>query len=146
MEEKITYEQLNKLYNEWKASQNEKRAALCVNGKCFDRPVPDGYVFNEDKSVKWNREQVEKLRSHFATEDIRISLERTKKEKIFKNTLDKWLINIPGRGILTKARLQLIKNFMYDHHEDVYKFYEGLDRYLDIARELVDIVVVPVKN
>ena len=146
MEEKITYELLSKLYNEWKASQAEKPTALYVNGKMFDKPVADGYIFDEDKSVKWNREQVERLRNHFSTEDLTLYFEREKKEKNFKETLDKWLMNVQGRGVLTKGRLQLIKNFMYDHHEDVYKFYEGLDRYLDIMRELIDIAVAPVKN
>lgn len=146
MKEKITYELLNKLYNDWKASQNEKPTALCINNVMITEPVKEGYVFDEEESVKWNREKVKQVNDHFTTEAVRILTKRNDSKKKFTDTLDKWLIEVQGRGILTKGRLQLIKNFMYDHHEDVYNFYEGLDAYLDLIRELVDIAVAPVED
>lgn len=46
------------------------------------KKFPQGYVIDEEKSVRWNREQVEKNHNDYDEEYIRL---RQEKNKLFKN-------------------------------------------------------------
>lgn len=142
----MTYEQVKKLYADWQTSINARPKILVFGGITFKAPVNHDFIIDENESVKWNKESVQKINDHFKSERSRIAAECSDKKDAFVAALDKYLIETKGRGKLTKGRLQLIKNFMYDHHEDAYYFYEGLDRFIDLANELIDIVVADVED
>lgn len=98
------------------------------------RRYSDGYVFDEDKSVKWNKEQVEIKNAEYEAERKRLVKEQDNIiqkicDDIAKDILDEY--NDDDLG-LTLPEIQLAINHAVDRKFDMDEIEENIIRHLQI--------------
>ena len=89
----------------------------------------ENYVFDEDKSVKWNREQVKIKNEEYALEKTRLKeLEEQTKDKLIEDIAKMLYDTIDERSLrdeisLSVSQLKLIVKYAIEHTEDSYDPY-----------------------
>ena len=74
--------------------------------------VPDGQVFDADKSVRWNREQVLRNNEKYYDEVKRLTLEKNlEQEKVLSYVYEKIQKDV-GHGV-SREKAKIIWNFAY---------------------------------
>lgn len=99
----MTYEKVKELYMDWQTALNERPKILVFGGTSFKAPVNHDFVIDENESVKWNKESVQKINDYFKSEKTRIADNCLDKKNAFVAALDEFLIENKGEGKLTKG-------------------------------------------
>ena len=98
----------------WKDIQNE----FDIANRMSCRPVglskvPGNHIFDEDQSVKWNREQVEKNNQRYLDEVARLNTEKNKaRDNVFEMIYDKIQYEVGHR--ISRKKAQAIWSFAYE--------------------------------
>ena len=91
------------------------------------------YIFDENQSVKWNREKCDEHNLKFT-----IPFDEKKKEiNELEQKLDK---NIREYFGLTEKGYSLIREFAYDWNESIYNMEEGIESYLDFFNDIMRLI------
>jgi hypothetical protein len=97
--------------------------------------VPLYHVFDEELSVKRNRELAEE---HNATVDNIVKEKRSKQQELdtqLTNDVVEYLVNICG---LSLRQARVIESFAYqEHHSYMGDYFSYIDTYADLAEELL---------
>ena len=67
---------------EWEEIQDDFYRMNQMSCKPSLKKVPNGYISNEDRSVKWNREQVEKNHKEYQAEVTKLNTEKNKERDV----------------------------------------------------------------
>lgn len=94
----------------------------------------DGAVLDEEKSVRWNREEVQRLRHEFAEEQTRLSMARNHAISEATEKAIKWIAEVGG---FTGRQAKTIWDFAYDRHHSDGSVFLMLDEYMNFADGLL---------
>lgn len=98
----------------WEDIQNE----FDIMNRMSCRPVglskvPGNHIFDEDQSVKWNREQVEKNNQRYLDEVARLNTEKNKaRDNVLEMIYDKIQYEVGHR--ISRKKAQAIWSFAYE--------------------------------
>lgn len=98
--------------------------------------LDNGYVFDENKSVKWNREQVKEFNRGVPAEIRRCREAQIQKDEEFKSDCIRAIRNDYNFGDSTASKI-----FVYcyaKYHSNMYEFFDNLE---DIAELMHNIFV-----
>lgn len=121
----------------WEDIQNE----FDIMNRMSCRPVglskvPGNHIFDEDRSVKWNREQVELNNKKYQSEVVRLNIEKNKvRDSIYNLIIEKIQYEVGHK--LSRKKAEAIWNFAYDEWHS-FGFYEIRCRLSD----LIDLAVI----
>ncbi len=138
----MEFNELQTLYDKWTALQND-------NYKNRPSLYTTNYVFDEDRSVKWNREKV--IEENKKIEEARKVFEKQLKEsrEKFYDALYQYIKEDCDSGndkTLNRKLFDKITEYIYNNHEDDYYFENGLRstvcRYEDILEFINDAISI----
>lgn len=113
------------------------RSMSCVP-KSVKKVKPD-HIFDEDKSVKWNREQVEINNAVYRAEVARLFTEKNKARDDVINMIIEKIQSEVGAS-LSKQKAKAIWEFAYEerHSYGFYDVHAYLFKLIDLAKILVN--------
>lgn len=122
----------------WDAAWNDLDRAFSISCKPTAKRVPKGYVFDEDKSVRWNAEQVE---SH----NVEIQKEVSEKQKARSLAINKAtdaiiaLIVDEFYGEINSKQAEVIWNIAYDrgHSGGKYEIEAQLQQFMSAFYDFI---------
>ena len=92
----------------------------------------EGYVIDEDKSVKWNREEVEKHNIRYQEEVKRLNNEKNKLYTELVSTIKEYIIEETN---VKKTRAEKIYNYLYEEHSgNILEMLDYIDDLLDLFK------------
>lgn len=116
-------------------AQYEHASAMSVTPReGFMRPK-DGAILDEEKSVRWNREEVQRLRKEYSDEAARLSRARGKAINEAVGNAIQW---IAENGGFTERQAAVIWNFVYErYHAYMGDVFNNLDEYMDFVNNII---------
>lgn len=107
--EVINYEvkTMKKRLMSWDEIRAEYEAMASMSCKPDFGPVSKTHVFDEDKSVKWNREQVESHNQRYQDECTRLNTEKNKRRDAIHEEIYKAIQDEVGHGLSRKKAMQI---------------------------------------
>lgn len=122
----------------WDAAWDDLDRAFALSCKPTAKRVPKGYVFDEDKSVRWNAEQVE---SHNAAIQKEVS-EKQKARSLAINQATDGIIALIAdefHGKINNEQAKVIWNIAYDrgHFGGKYEIEAQLQQFMDAFYDFV---------
>ena len=121
----ITYDRLKDAYNAYANFSS-------TPGKDF-RTYREGYIFDEDKSVKWNREEVVRRNEAYKNERHRLMEERENLRKTFEDYALDYIIE--NSKITNRQKAMKLWEYISNKY-DSFKRVDELDDLLDILEEV----------
>lgn len=96
------------------------------------------HVFDEDKSVKWNREQVEDNNRHYLEEVKRLNTEKNRRRDELHERIYKAIQDEVGYG-LSRRKAMLLWNRAYEngHSYGIREVVSNLDELMELAIQLL---------
>ena len=101
------------------------------------RKLPKGYITDEDKSVKWNREQIEKNNAAYDAKVIELN---QKKNAAREDLYERIYKEIQDELKCTRKTASLIWHHAYEegHSNGAYGVYTKLEEMMDIIGDIMD--------
>ena len=106
----------------------------CKPGPEF-RKLKPGDVIDEEKSVRWNREEVERLNKEYKEEFARLTRERG--DAINKCT-ERAIAQIAEETGLSKEKAEILWNFVYERYHAFGEMFTQIDDYIMLVNDLLD--------
>ena len=102
------------------------------------KKVPLGHIFDEDKSVKWNREQVEINNKNYHEEVIKLKSERSERMNVVLNNIYT-AIQEDMSCEISREQAEIIWCYAYDmgHSGGVYEIFSQLDVLMGFVESLL---------
>ena len=105
----------------------------CKPGPEFKK-VAVGTILDEEKSVRWNREEVERIREEYTEEVKRLNRERNKK---YTEVIEQIVEFISEETGLSNEKAKLLWEFTYGHHHSYGDtLFNYLEEYCDLYNDL----------
>lgn len=103
------------------------------------KKVRANHIFDEDKSVRWNREQVESNNARYQTEVARLNTEKNKRRDAILEEVFAMIQAEVGHD-LTRAKARALWSYAYErgHANGIYDILAHLQELICLARELLD--------
>ena len=121
--------ELAKQDNLQKVSQDYSRACgmSCTPGPRF-RKVKKGEILDEEKSVRWNREESERLNNEYLEEVKRLNRE---KNAAITSATNRAIHLIAAETGLSEEKAKIFWDFVYDkHHSCIDDLFNAVDEYI----------------
>lgn len=122
----------------WDAAWDDLDRAFAFSCKPAAKRVPKGYVFDEDKSVRWNAEQVE---SHNAAIQKEVSEKQKARSLAINQATDSIIALIVDEfyGEINSKQAEVIWNIAYDsgHSGGRYEIKAQLQRLMDAFYDFI---------
>ena len=119
----------------WSKIENDYEKACkmsCKPGNEFPK-VKTGDVIDEEKSVRWNREEVARIQERYLKEVQRLNKE--KNEAILK--VEQRAVNlIAADADISIEKAQIVWNFVYARYHAYGEMFNVIYDYLDLAEQL----------
>lgn len=96
--------------------------------------VPTGYVFDEEKSVRWNREQVDERNKAYTSERNRFYEERS---KLFEDIHYKEISRIVQSLHVSDPCAERIWDFVRNHKDSLYECLDFTEDLIDLLKDIV---------
>lgn len=124
----------------WKTIQDEfetMRRMSCVPKNI--RHLPTGYIFDEDQSVKWNREQLERNNAEYLKEVARLNTLRNKERDRIQEEIYATICREVGHGLSLKKAM-IIWNLAYNwgYSGGINEVCNYLDELMELAEKLLE--------
>lgn len=129
-----TKEQLNPVsFESLQRMMDEVNHLSCKPGPEFKK-VAVGTILDEDKSVRWNREEVERIREEYTEEVKRLNRERNKK---YTEVIEQIVEFISEETGLSNEKAKILWEFTYGHHHAYGDtLFNYLEEYCDLYNDL----------
>ena len=128
------------MHNVWADiwQKNEAMENMGRNPYGFKR-VPSNFVFDEDKSVKWNKEKAQKNNDDYDNEVKRLNQEKMKRRNEIYAEIYKVIQEEVGFGISEKKAAK-IWEYAYDkgHSEGWYEIMVNLEEIEELVKFVLD--------
>lgn len=98
--------------------------------------VPGNYIFDEDKSVKWNKEQVAINNENYRKEVARLNTEKNKRRDSILEDIYKAIQHEVGHSI-TRKQAQAVWNYAYEQGHSF-----GFNSILNCLYEIMELAEV----
>lgn len=122
---------LEKIQKEFKAAF---KMSLTPDENKFGKRLPTGYVIDEEKSVRWNREEVERHNEAITNEKERLLSEYNAEIARITAEFIKW---IEATYNLNEKEAKIIYSRAYDEHHAYWDdIYDAVDEYCEIYSKL----------
>lgn len=96
----------------------------------------EGYVFDENLTVKENRALVNKLNEDYRKEAERIRKENVDKLTLFASDMVEYIVD---EYHFTQAQAEAIEQKVYDdYHDSIYDYFSSIDETCSWVRELLN--------
>lgn len=101
--------------------------------------VLTGYIFDEEKSVKWNREQVDANNAAYIKEVARLNTLRNKERDRIYEEIYATIQQEVGHN-LSRKKAMVIWNLAYDlgHSSGINEICNYLDKFIELAEKLLE--------
>ena len=106
------------------------------------KKLPLGYIEDEDKSVKWNREYVEKFNDDLNKQEVELRDKVDILKTSMYDALRKYIVEY-GEGIITYNDANRIINHLDD---DEYYFNDGVYNTISSCEDIVDLFIAHYKE
>lgn len=98
------------------------------------RKVRIGDVIDEEKSVRWNREEVDRLRTVYDDEVKRLN---TVKNQALIDVDRRSVALVASEAELSEEKAKILWNFVYDkYHDDIGNMFSQIEDYIDLVCKL----------
>lgn len=129
---KISREEIVELYKKI-INENKNLAELYLEKR--NNFINGFYVFDENQSVKWNREKCDEHNLNLSTK-----VEEKKKEiGLLEIKLEEY---IREYFKLTQKGYSLIREFAYNWNQSAYNMEDGINCYLDFIDDIIELVAM----
>ena len=128
------------MYNAWADIWQKYEAMENMGGNPYGfKRVPSNFVFDEDKSVKWNKEQAQKNNNDYDNEVKRLNQEKMKRMDEIYAEIYKVIQEEVGFGISEK-KAEKIWEYAYDkgHSEGWYEIMVILEEIEELVKFVLD--------
>ena len=132
---RITREYMSKStsFESLQRMMDEVNRLSCKPGPEFKK-VAVGTILDEDKSVRWNREEVERIREEYTEEVKRLNRERNKK---YTEVIEQIVEFISEETGLSNEKAKILWEFTYGHHHAYGDtLFNYLEEYCDLYNDL----------
>ena len=133
MAKKITVKNWDDIQQEYE----EMKAMPCVPENL--RKVPENHVFDENQSVKWNRQMVVKNNTEYHAEVARLNTIKNEKRDSIHEDIYVAIQSEVGHG-LTREGAYLIWNHAYEngHSWGIHQVRNELERLIELVTEVLE--------
>lgn len=134
----ISESELRDIQEKYYEAETKRHDYLYHKNKYILKPED---VIDEDKSVKWNRE--EKARRNLLVEN---EVERNKKETMelkteYEEAFYDYYMNNYGKGLITREQVKVTRCLVNEYREDLEEY--DFDEYMEAIEEILDIILLP---
>lgn len=100
------------------------------------KKVSEGHIFDEEKSVKWNREEVQRNNEAYYKQlhDV-----QTKANELFKQMREEVVKYIMGIEGVSREVAEAIEAFVYtEKHSYMYDYFSAIDGIMELVSKCID--------
>lgn len=119
----------------WEEIEADYRAACSLSCKPDDsfQKVKTGDVIDEDKSVRWNREEVERLKEVYAEEVKRLNRE---KNGAIADATTRAVRLISQEAEVSEEKARILWDFVYEKYHAYGEMFQHIDEYIDLVNQM----------
>ena len=119
----------------WEEIEADYRAACSLSCKPDDsfQKVKTGDVIDEDKSVRWNREEVERLKEVYAEEVKRLN---RKKNGAITDATMRAVRLISQEAEVSEEKARILWDFVYEKYHAYGEMFQHIDEYIDLVNQM----------
>lgn len=131
--------ELDDLYINWRSCESEYKKHNLLGHK-----YSTNYVFDENQTVKWNREKVIEENKKIDNDIAEYKQKFIEQGHIFHKELDTFLLTDSeyGNNRISKEQLKLIKEYARNNFEnEVVYFEDGFYTALDVYQNLINLII-----
>jgi len=131
--------ELDDLYINWRSCESEYKKHNLLGQK-----YSTNYVFDENQTVKWNREKVIEENKKIDNDIAEYKQKFIEQGHIFHKELDTFLLTDPeyGNNRISKEQLKFIKEYASNNFEnEVVYFEDGFYTALDVYQNLINLII-----
>lgn len=100
------------------------------------KKVKEGFIFDEEKSVKWNREEVERINKQYEEESKAITREWAEKSKQLRDDVVAYIMGTCGS--ITPKVAEIIEAFVYaEKHSYMDDYFNWIDDIADMVEDCI---------
>lgn len=119
----------------WEEIEADYRVACSLSCKPDDsfQKVKTGDIIDEDKSVRWNREEVERLKEAYEEEVKR--LKRKQNGAITDATMRAVRLISQEAGV-SEEKARILWDFVYEKYHSYGDMFQYIDEYIDLVNQM----------
>lgn len=123
----------------WEEIQNDLDAMAKMPCRPDFKKLPKDFITDEDRSVKWNREQVELNNKKYQDEVSRLNTAKNKARDAANKEIYKKIQDEVGHGISEKAAMKIWdRAYSNSHAYGVMEVLNELDDLIDFVKSILD--------